>query len=65
MIKEVLQSIEGIGIYPTISLLLFFTVFVMMLIRTFRLDRNYRNKMKNMPLERENNARIDRAGENG
>ena len=65
MIREVLQSIEGIGIYPTISLLLFIAVFVIMVIKTVKLDKDYLDKMKRIPLEPEESVKDDRVGENG
>lgn len=36
MYKEVLRSIEGIGIFPSISLILFLGFFVLLIIRLLR-----------------------------
>ncbi len=58
MIKDVLQSIEGIEIYPIISLLLFFITFVLMLIKVFNLDKKYLQKMGKLPLD--NNIEQDK-----
>lgn len=51
MIKDVLQSIQGIEIYPIISLLLFFLIYIFAIFKTMRLDKSYRDKMKKLPLE--------------
>ena len=59
MIKSVLQSIEGIGIYPTISLLIFLVVFILMLVKVFLLDKRYTDKMKNLPLEKEESGILE------
>ena len=53
MINLILQAIEGIEIYSVISLVLFFAFFMGVIVRAFRLDKAYREKMKRMPLERE------------
>lgn len=53
MIKDVLQSIEGIEIYPIVSLLLFFLTYLFAVYKTMRLDKNFRDKMKKLPLEKE------------
>jgi cytochrome c oxidase cbb3-type subunit IV len=51
MYKEVLQSIDGIGVYPIISLLVFVIFFTMVIIKYFKIDKNYLNEMKNLPLD--------------
>jgi len=51
MFKEVLQSIEGIEIWPVISLLLFFSAFLLIIWRVVRLDKKFVNKMGNLPLD--------------
>jgi hypothetical protein len=50
MYKEVLRAIGGIEIYPVISLLLFVTVFAIVLIRTARLDRRQLDDLSRLPL---------------
>jgi hypothetical protein len=37
---DTLRAIDGIGIFPVISLVLFVTVFTVMLVRTVRLNRH-------------------------
>lgn len=51
MYKEVLQSIEGVGIYPVISMIVFVVFFTAVLIRYFKADKKYLNKMSNLPLD--------------
>ena len=51
MLKSVLESIEGIDIFPIISLVVFALVFCAMLIWVFKLDKKTVTKMKNLPLE--------------
>jgi len=50
MIRNVLEAIDGIGIWPTISLAIFFLFFVTMGWWVFRVDKKYIQKMKQLPL---------------
>lgn len=59
MYKEILQSIEGVEIYPIISLIVFVLFFIVVTIRLFRMDKNYINKMKQLPLNNEDNKKIN------
>ncbi len=52
-IKGNLESIDGVAIFPIISLLLFFIVFVVMLIIVFGYKKKYIDKVSNIPLEKE------------
>ena len=54
-IKGHLTSIDGIEIFPIISLLIFFTFFVGMLIYISKVDKKTINKIKNMPLNEDQN----------
>ncbi len=56
MYKEVLQSIEGIGVFAVIALIIFILFFVLVVVRLLRMDKNYINKMAQLPLEPENNS---------
>jgi len=47
-----LKSISGIGIYPMISLFIFFTFFALLLVYVFKTDKKEWNKIKNIPLDR-------------
>jgi len=51
MIRNVLENITGIQIYPIISLVLFVAVFGGMTFWAIRLRRPYINHMGNLPLD--------------
>lgn len=51
MIRETLNSIAGVGIYPIISFVLFFTFFITMLIWVMRLTKNQTAELGNLPLD--------------
>jgi len=51
VLKNVLESIQGIDIFPIISLTVFALFFCAMLIWVFKLDNKTVAKMKNLPLE--------------
>jgi cytochrome c oxidase cbb3-type subunit 3 len=48
-----LKSIEGVGIFPLISLLIFFTFFIGLLVYVVRYDRKAIQRIKNIPFENE------------
>ena len=51
MYSHILESLNNIQAYPVFSLLLFFTFFVAIIIWVVKADKNYINKMKNLPLD--------------
>ena len=51
-IKGHLTSIEGIEIYPLISLVIFFTFFVGLLFYILRVDKSKINTLKNLPFDK-------------
>ena len=51
MYKEVLRSIEGIGILPALGLILFFTFFVGVIIHVLYKDRSYWQNLAKIPLD--------------
>ncbi|MFN0122181.1 MAG: hypothetical protein ACKV2V_16935 [Blastocatellia bacterium] len=53
MYKNVLQAIEGVALYPVISLLIFFAFFTGLLVWVWRADRAWARRMAEMPLETE------------
>jgi hypothetical protein len=55
MYKEILLGIDGIHIFPVISLVLFVTVFSIMLVRVALMDRAATDLLAALPLD-------DRAG---
>ena len=46
-----LQSITGIGIFPMISLLMFFTFFTLVTLYVIKVDKKYIDYAKNVPFE--------------
>jgi len=50
-----LSSIDGVGIYPVISFLIFFSFFILLGIYLFKSDKELIKHMENMPLEGEEN----------
>ena len=51
MFRNIFGQIQGIEIYPILTLLFFFAFFVSVLIMVFRLDKKFVNYMGNLPLE--------------
>lgn len=49
-IKQNLETIAGIEIYPIISLLIFVTFFVLVFIRVFKMSKSYISEISNYPL---------------
>ena len=46
-----LKSIEGVGVYPLISLLIFFAFFVTLIYMVIRADKRAIRKIKQLPLD--------------
>jgi len=58
-IKHNLSSIDGVEIYPIISLLLFFIVFVTMIVFVFKLPKKSIDEVSQLPLDEDiNNKEI-------
>ena len=53
-VKNYMDSIEGIEIYPIISLLIFFTFFVVLFWWVFTAKKDYINAVSNLPLDNQN-----------
>lgn len=51
MIRNVVEHIGGVGLYGIISVSLFFTFFIGMLIWALRLKKSYLNSMRELPLD--------------
>ena len=64
MFSNYLSSIDGIEIYPVISLLIFFTIFCGLIIWTIKADKNYLNKMRYLPLDNHEEIKINTEIEN-
>ncbi len=63
MIRNYLQSIEGVEIYPLFTLIVFVLFFIVMLVWMLRIDKNYIKEMEHLPLESENNRKLNSTGE--
>lgn len=53
-VKNHMESIEGIEIYPIISLLIFFTFFVVLFWWVFTAKKDYIKTVSNLPLDNQN-----------
>ena len=53
-VKGCMDSIDGIEIFPIISLLIFFTFFVILFIWVFTAKKEYIKTVSNMPLDNQN-----------
>lgn len=58
MFSNLLNNIDGIYIYPVVSLLIFFPIFSLIVYRVITADKNYLAKMKNLPFENESDKTI-------
>ena len=63
MYQDVLQRIEGIGIFPVISLLLFVSLFSIVLVGVVRLDRTRADRLAALPMDDEAPADLESAGQ--
>ena len=50
-IKHNLENIDGIGLYPMISLILFFSIFIGMLIYVFIIPKSKIEELSSLPLD--------------
>jgi len=54
-VKNYMDSISGIEIYPIISLIIFFTFFVILFWWVFTAKKDYIKTVSNLPLDNNNN----------
>lgn len=59
MYKQVLEKIAGVEIFPVISLIIFFVLFLLILGWVLTLNKSYINKMGNIPLDDGNKDESD------
>lgn len=59
IVINTLEQINGIEIFPIVSLLLFFTVFSIAVYLVLTSDKSYIEEMKNMPLDGDNDIQYD------
>jgi len=50
MYKQILESVQNVEIWPTISLVIFFVFFVLLIIWVIRTDKKHIQKMKELPM---------------
>ncbi len=50
VISSLLQDVKGMDVLSAISVSFFFILFVIVLIRAFRMRKEFAEEMKNMPL---------------
>lgn len=62
MIKDYLQTIDAVSIYPIISMIVFILFFAAVLIWIFKLDKKYINRMENLPLEKDGENNFNNTG---
>ena len=53
-VKQYAESIDGISIYPMISLVIFFLFFVVLLYYVKKMDKSKVEKIRRIPLDNEN-----------
>ncbi|MEP1307283.1 MAG: hypothetical protein ABJI33_03340 [Balneola sp.] len=53
MYKEVLRSMDGIELFPSISLILFFSFFLILIIYLIRTGKDFWKEASNIPLDSE------------
>ncbi len=51
------DGMDGVEIYPIISLLLFFTVFITMLIIVIKMPKNMIEEISQLPLDNDTNSK--------
>lgn len=54
-IKHHMETIDGVSVYPIISLSIFFLFFVALFWWVFTAKKDYITKVSNLPLDNENN----------
>ena len=55
MFQQLFESIADVEIFPIISLILFFLVFIGIVVWAIRADKKYLKKMEELPLDMSNN----------
>ena len=55
-VKHHLESISGVEIYPIVSLLLFFLVFITMVLIVLGMPKKNLEKLSNLPLDNDQNS---------
>lgn len=58
-IKHNFDGIEGVELYPIISLLLFFTVFITMIVFVYKLPKKTIDEKSQLPLDNDTNKEFN------
>jgi len=58
MFSQNLSSIDGVSIFPIISLVLFFVMFSGVLFWVLKKDKSYMEKLANIPLQEKNDIEL-------
>lgn len=58
-VKGYMESIEGVAIYPMISLLIFFFFFLVLGFWVFTASKDYIDEVSDLPLENDNQQNLD------
>jgi cytochrome c oxidase cbb3-type subunit IV len=64
MLRRILENTEGADVYAIIGLIFFVLSFAGIIIWLFKADKKYLKKMKNLPLEDDNQNTINTTGDN-
>ncbi|MBU2938929.1 CcoQ/FixQ family Cbb3-type cytochrome c oxidase assembly chaperone [Lacinutrix sp. C3R15] len=59
-VKNYMDSISGIEVYPIISLLIFFGFFVVLFLWVFTAKKEYIQAVSNIPLENDNQNQTEK-----
>jgi cbb3-type cytochrome oxidase subunit 3 len=51
MFNQIFENIEGIEIYPLISLMIFFLFFIVVAVWIIKMNKSYVRKMEMLPLD--------------
>lgn len=57
-VKKHMETIDGVEIYPILSLLIFFIFFSFMLWHVIKAKKEYIDSVSNLPLDNENNEEL-------
>ncbi|MCF6269492.1 MAG: cbb3-type cytochrome c oxidase subunit 3 [Melioribacteraceae bacterium] len=64
MFSQNLSSIDGVSIFPIISLVLFFAIFSGVLFWVLKKDKSYMENLANMPLQENNDIELNDESKN-
>ncbi|MGB0430946.1 MAG: CcoQ/FixQ family Cbb3-type cytochrome c oxidase assembly chaperone [Bacteroidia bacterium] len=53
--KEIMRNIEGVGIFPIISLVLFFVMFTLIIVHTITIKKEEADALGSLPFNNTNN----------